>query len=77
MTTDINGKTIRKGDKVRKAAWSSKEIIPVERRNQLDPITVLGIGDDQDRRDLVGRICTRLVMGGPVWERAEYYERVE
>lgn len=73
MAKDVNGKRVKVGQTVRRAAWGS-DIIPLERRTKTG---VPVLATDARRRDLAGRICAQLILGCPVWERGEQFEIME
>lgn len=73
-TLDINGKPIRVGCTVRRAAWGS-DVIPARRRNHLPPAQVHAIG--RTGTPFEGLITTDAGTGGRTWERSKNYELVQ
>lgn len=75
MLKDINGKTIRKGSRVRRAARGS-DVIPPRRRATLPVQIVLAVGRG---KHLAGLVCVTTLSelgGARVWERPGNFERV-
>lgn len=68
---DINGKRIRKGDKVRRAARGS-DVIPTKRRTSLPPEVVLAVGRG---KQFAGYVAIG-VHGFRTWERGSNFERL-
>lgn len=69
MLNDINGKRLRVGQTVRRAAYGS-DIIPCERRAQCRPVQIEAIGTGEH---LDGLIRT---SGALAWESPANFERV-
>ena len=75
--TDINGKQIRKGDKVRRAAWGS-DVIPEKRRAQgrVERVRAIGRkGSNLDGRITLGDLDV-MGLSFQTWENGTNYEKI-